>query len=187
MVIQSVHGHGPVRDGRHADSGAATPASVRPAQRRAADASASVTSLLGAFDSAKAAPPVQDPPPSAASDSDEGVTGLLGAFAPAETKKGTAGALAVDAAQGARWGWAIKYATMKEAEQRALAKCGEGCRIIMRFDQGCAAYAADQAEGSTAAGWTYGLESAGQVQTGALSNCTERGGTDCIVRVWACT
>ncbi len=34
------------------------------------------------------------------------------------------GALAIDANQGQKWGWAIDFATVREAEQRALAECG---------------------------------------------------------------
>lgn len=57
----------------------------------------------------------------------------------------------------------------------------------MRFAHGCVAYAADQAADGTARGWAYGFESGSQARTEAFSNCAERGGTDCVVRVWACT
>ena len=71
------------------------------------------------------------------------VTGMIGMFKIQE-KKGTAGALAIDAAQGEAWGWAAGYATIAAAEQRALDECGASCRIVMSFEQDCAAYAADQ-------------------------------------------
>ncbi len=98
----------------------------------------------------------------------------------------TAGALAIDSDQGAAWGWAAGYATVAEAEREALGECGAGCRIVVSFEQGCAAYVADQTPGSTAAGWASGFESGLDATEAALDKCAERGGRDCRVRVWAC-
>ena len=144
-----------------------------------------VTSLLGMFGSASDATPSPEPP-SSGGDEAEGVTSLLGMFAQAAAQEGSAGALAIDTGQGGKWGWAADYPAMRDAEQRALAECGTGCRIVMRFESGCAAYAADQAQGSTAAGWASGLGTGSGARQAALSACAERRGADCIVRVWAC-
>ena len=72
-----------------------------------------------------------------------------------------AGALAIDTNQGDQWGWAIDHASEADARQRALRECGSGCRIVMTFSGACAAYAADQANASTAYGWAWGHPDAG--------------------------
>ena len=129
----------------------------------------------------------QRPQSDARQDSDSGgVTGMLGMFTTDDTDDGAAGALAIDAEQGTAWGWAAGYATVAEAERRALQECGEGCRIVMRFEDECAAYAADQKQGSTIRGWSFGFASGGQAESAALEACRKRGGLECIVRVWAC-
>ena len=97
-----------------------------------------------------------------------------------------AGALAIDENQGDQYGWAINYQTYAEAEQRAQRECGNGCRIVMRFSNTCAAYAADQAGRSTAYGWAYGYSNSSGAQNGALAECQRHGGSYCIVRVWGC-
>ncbi len=96
------------------------------------------------------------------------------------------GALSIDVNQGQRWGWAIDYATVREAEQRALSECGSNCRVVMTFRNQCAAYAADQEKGSTIYGWGKDSTSAA-AKNRALNECRNRGGKSCIVRVWGCT
>ena len=96
------------------------------------------------------------------------------------------GALAIDSNQGPSWGWAINYSTVQEAEQRALAECGDNCHVVMRFSDECAAFAADQESGSTIHGWGKDDSSVG-AQNRAISECRRRGGTSCQVRVWGCT
>ncbi|MFA6196594.1 MAG: DUF4189 domain-containing protein [Sulfurimonas sp.] len=96
-----------------------------------------------------------------------------------------AGAIAIDSNQGKKYGFAYKYPSVNAAEQRALSECGGGCSIVETFENGCAAYAADQSQGSTAYGYATGLSS-GSVQNVALSECQSHGGTACIVRVWGC-
>lgn len=91
------------------------------------------------------------------------------------------GALAIDSNQGSRYGFSHGYDNASQAEQRALDECGSGCQIVLTFE-GCGAYAADQAGNSTAYGWATGANA----QSLALSYCESRGGTNCIVRVWAC-
>ena len=99
-----------------------------------------------------------------------------------------AGALAIDSRQGDQWGWAIDYQTYDEAEQRALQECGYGCRVVMTFSDSCAAYTADQQDGSTAYGWSSGHSSSGGAKRRALSECESRGGNgaSCVVRAWGC-
>ena len=96
------------------------------------------------------------------------------------------GALAIDSNQGSSWGWAINYPTAQQAEQRALAECGNNCHVVMRFSDQCGAFAADQEPGSTIYGWAKDNSSVA-AQNRALSECRRRGGKSCRVRVWGCT
>jgi hypothetical protein len=95
------------------------------------------------------------------------------------------GALAIDTNQGDQYGFAYNQPSMSAAEQRALSECGRGCSVVLQFSSGCAAYAADQARGSSIYGWgTAG--SGGAAQSEAQSQCRQRGGSSCTVRVWGC-
>ena len=95
------------------------------------------------------------------------------------------GALAIDSNQGDQYGFSYNHPSMAAAEQRARSECGSGCDVVLRFSAGCAAYAADQARGSTAYGWgTAG--SGGAAQNTALNECRSRGGRSCQVRAWGC-
>jgi hypothetical protein len=96
-----------------------------------------------------------------------------------------AGALAIDSNQGGAYGWAEGYANTNQAEQRALRECGGGCQIVLTYNNGCGAYAADQAGGSSASGWGT-ASSDGAAQSRALSECQSRGGRSCVVRAWSC-
>lgn len=96
-----------------------------------------------------------------------------------------AGALAIDSNQGQQYGFAYNYATIDEASQRALSECGDGCSIVQTYEQGCAAYAADQTPGSTIYGWGTADDS-GSAQNTALQYCQSYSGNQCIVRVWGC-
>ena len=105
---------------------------------------------------------------------------LLGAHALA------AGALAIDENQGDQWGWAVDQETQAAADRRALRECGAGCRIVYRFSNQCAAFATDQAQGSTAYGYGY-APTRRAAQTNAFRHCRERGGSGrCVVRAWGC-
>jgi Domain of unknown function (DUF4189) len=95
------------------------------------------------------------------------------------------GALAIDANQGSAYGLGVNYDSMAAAEQRALIECGRSCRIVVRFPSACAAYAADQTEGSTVYGWAPG-NSRDEAKAKAVSNCRKYGGKRCNVRVWGC-
>lgn len=94
------------------------------------------------------------------------------------------GSLAIDRNQGSRYGFSYNYSTQDAADDKALAECGRGCYVVEQFTA-CAAYAADQAEGSTVYGWAYGADGTA-VQNRALRECQNQGGSRCIVRVWAC-
>jgi hypothetical protein len=113
------------------------------------------------------------------------LTVVLAAALPLSGNALAAGALAIDSNQGNQYGWAVDFPNMGQAEQRALRECGSGCRIVMRVNAGCGAYATDQQRGSTIYGW--GTDSSGgAAQNRALAECRNRGGSACIVRVWGC-
>ena len=95
------------------------------------------------------------------------------------------GALAMDERQGDRYGWAVDHETTSAAGTKALSECGSGCSVVLTFGR-CAAYAADQREGSTAFGWAESYDSAAGARQRALAECGSRGGSSCIVRVWGC-
>jgi hypothetical protein len=95
------------------------------------------------------------------------------------------GALAIDSNQGDQYGFSYDHRSMGEAEQRALSECGQGCSVVLRFPSGCAAYAADQARGSTIYGWAT-AGSGGAAQSAAQTQCRQRGGSSCTVRSWGC-
>ena len=96
------------------------------------------------------------------------------------------GALAIDARQGHRYGWAVDYDTPAAAQASALQECGSGCSVVLTFSR-CAAFAADQDADSTAVGWSESYASAAGARQAALAECSSRGGgSGCIVRVWGC-
>ena len=97
------------------------------------------------------------------------------------------GSLAIDSNQGQAWGWSIDYATPAAADRRALSECGDKCHVVMRFSGECAAFAADQAPGSTAHGWANGFEGGAGARDRALYECRRKGGTSCVVHSWGCT
>ena len=58
--------------------------------------------------------------------------------------------------------------------------------MVLTFNR-CAAYAADQDADSTAVGWAESFTARrSSAQQAALSECSSRGGTGCIIRVWGC-
>ncbi|MDB6060187.1 MAG: hypothetical protein JWM78_290 [Verrucomicrobiaceae bacterium] len=95
------------------------------------------------------------------------------------------GALAIDGNQGNQYGFSYNQPSMGAAQQVALSQCGSGCSVVEVFSNGCAAYAADQSQGSTVYGWGTGLNG-GQAQNAALQYCSGNGGSQCVVRVWGC-
>lgn len=95
------------------------------------------------------------------------------------------GSLAIDRNQGTQYGFSYDYSSISDAQNRALSECGRGCYIVNTFSSGCAAYAADQAYGSTVYGWGT-ASSSSQAKSSALYYCRQYGGTQCIVRTWGC-
>ena len=93
--------------------------------------------------------------------------------------------LAIDSDQGSRLGFAFDYDNAYDADQRALAECGQGCRIVKNFSTGCGAYAADQTNNGTAYGWGVAMSKT-RAKKIALTQCKSYGGTQCVIRVWAC-
>jgi hypothetical protein len=96
------------------------------------------------------------------------------------------GALAIDENQGDRYGWSVDFATQAGADERASRECGDGCRVVLRFHDTCAAYYVDTERGSTVWAWATApkLTSA---KARAMSDCIKRGGKYCQERVWGCT
>lgn len=95
------------------------------------------------------------------------------------------GSLAIDSNQGSAYGYSYDYPTARDADTRAIKKCGQGCTVVKNFAAGCGAYAADQAPGGTAYGWgTAATEQ--EAKNIALNYCRQYGGTNCIIRVWSC-
>ena len=94
------------------------------------------------------------------------------------------GALAIDERQGDQYGWAVDYETPSAAGTRALSECGSGCSVVLTFER-CAAYAADQEEGSMVYGWAESYDSSAGARQRALAECGTRG-SGCTVRVWGC-
>lgn len=106
---------------------------------------------------------------------------LLGAAATARA----AGALAIDNNRGSAYGFSHDYANMGDAERRALSECGRNCRVVLRFQTGCGAYAADQSSGSSVYGWGT-ASSRDAAQNRAREECRRAGGRNCVLRAWAC-
>ena len=96
-----------------------------------------------------------------------------------------AGSLAIDSLQGKEYGFSFNHPAYGVADERAKRECGQDCSIVKHFENQCAAYAADQAAGSTVYGWWQGATSA-IVQQRALAECSSQGGSSCIVRAWGC-
>ena len=98
------------------------------------------------------------------------------------------GAFAAHPDQITVWGLAAEYEHPSgRAERVALEECGDGCEILFTFEDGCMAYATDEAAGSTIIGWSSGYDSRAEAEEGALHECAKRGGTNCLVRVWDCS
>jgi hypothetical protein len=94
------------------------------------------------------------------------------------------GALAVDANQGNAYGFSFQQPNADAARNAALSKCGANCKAVVYFRNTCAAYAADQSEGSAAYGWAYAPNKE-KAQSLALGYC-QKHGSACQIRVWAC-
>ena len=96
-----------------------------------------------------------------------------------------AGALAIDGHQGGQYGLAYNLANMAQAEKKAMKTCGSGCQVVLRFENGCAAFAADQSGESKAYGWGA-LKTSSESQERAMAACQTRGGKSCKVLASGC-
>ena len=94
-----------------------------------------------------------------------------------------AGAIAIDSQR--RLYGSYGFQTASEADQRAMNDCGYTCRIVLRFESGCAAYADDQSIGSTVFGWAK-ESSEHSAKINAMTQCQRHGGAMCKVRIWVC-
>jgi hypothetical protein len=94
------------------------------------------------------------------------------------------GALAIDSNQGNAYGFSFQQPNADAARTAAVAKCGGQCKAVVYFRNTCAAYAADQAEGSTVYGWAYAPNKE-KAQSLAMGYC-QKTGSACQIRVWAC-
>ena len=117
---------------------------------------------------------------------------FLGAAPPAETMPSRHGAFAWDAGSGA-WGWALGYAKPTDAANAALGSCrsrpeARACAVLFRFQDTCAAFAADARGDAEAFGSAWGAGVAA-VREQALNHCRVRGGggSECLARVWGCS
>lgn len=79
---------------------------------------------------------------------------------PAATAKPVAskfGALAIDRTNGFYYGWSFDYATLAEAENKAIEECnakGGNCTVVLSYSgTGCAAYRTSDGDVGTAYGW----------------------------------
>lgn len=95
------------------------------------------------------------------------------------------GALAIDHNHGEAYGASYNHETQRRADRAALDECGHGCTVVVRYNTGCAAYAADQTRGSTVYGWAPGHTEI-QAKRKAMRNCANYGGQNCLIRVWSC-
>lgn len=95
-----------------------------------------------------------------------------------------AGALAIDGHRG-QYGFVHNTGNVSQAEQKALNDCGAGCQVVLRFENGCAAYAADQSGESKAYGWGA-LKTSIDSENRAMAACEARGGKSCRVQSSGC-
>lgn len=90
--------------------------------------------------------------------------------------------------QGA-WGWSGKYATVEEAQDRALDECkkhGSNCRVLRVFQDACVAVVRNEVRGKAIFAWVSGGERRERVRR-ALRDCRNEGGNDCQVLKEFCT
>lgn len=77
-----------------------------------------------------------------------------------------------------------RYLNPDEADRQALALCGNGCEIALRFEgEGQCGSAASSANGTIGVGSGKPQATA---DAAALANCQQEGGTDCVVKLQGC-
>lgn len=100
------------------------------------------------------------------------------------------GALAIDRSNGFYYGWSFDYATLAEAEKKAIEECnakGGNCSVVLSYSgTGCAAYRTIDGNVGTAFGWGLAKikEEADAIAT---KECLKRSnGNPAINFVWSC-
>lgn len=101
----------------------------------------------------------------------------FGAAAAQKTAKGRWGAVAYNSKTGA-FGYAVNFASRREAETEAFRQCGD-CDVIKTFRDACGAIAHRPKKFA----WETGA-SREIAERKALTRC---GGDACKIAVWACT
>jgi erythromycin esterase-like protein len=87
------------------------------------------------------------------------------------------------------WGWSGKYATVDEAQERALNECnkhGRNCRLLRVFQDACVAVVRNEVRGKAIIAWVSGGERKERVRR-ALRDCRNEGGDDCQILKEFCT
>jgi hypothetical protein len=81
-----------------------------------------------------------------------------------------------------RAGWSFDYDTRANAENRALANCGAGCKVVTWFKNACGALAVGHNNGY-GAGWA---DSRAAAEQKAMGYCRANS-SNCDIRRWVCT
>ena len=87
------------------------------------------------------------------------------------------GAIAYSSKSGS-YGYAVDKRTKRDAETEAFSRCGSNCDLIRTFRDACAAVATKPARTSSDTGASREI-----AEMKALKKC----GSDCAIKVWACT
>jgi hypothetical protein len=87
------------------------------------------------------------------------------------------GAIAYSSKTGS-YGYAVDRKTKRDAETEAFRQCGSNCDLIRTFQDACGAVAAKPKRASSDTGASREI-----AEMKALKKC----GSDCAVKVWACT
>lgn len=94
------------------------------------------------------------------------------------------GALAIGSC--GAFGYARGYADPAKAEAAALAKChGAGCRVVATLRRSCMAFAIELSDPCGPYGYASGTPLA-RAQNQALRECHRNGGSQCVIRTFAC-
>lgn len=100
------------------------------------------------------------------------------------------GALAIDRNNGFYYGWSFDYATLAEAEKKAIEECnkkGGNCTVVLSYSgTGCAAYRTIEGSIGTAFGWGL-AKTKEEADAIATKECLRRSnGTNPTNFVWSC-
>jgi len=87
------------------------------------------------------------------------------------------GAIAFNSKTGS-YGYAVDLKTKRDAETAAYRQCGSNCDLIRTFRDACAAVASKPTRTSSDTGASREI-----AEMKAMKKC----GSDCAVKVWACT